>query len=168
MEGLKSLGIFLPNLLFHIVNFLLVLWILKWVLYRPLLELFDRRRERIREGLAEAERVREVAAGERARLEEQLAEERRTSQARLRDAVAKSEEAAKRRLEEANAEAEQILSRARLEAEDRRREALAGLHGEVADLALRAAAKVLQDGIDEVRHRALIDRFLREDLGDLA
>ncbi len=168
MDSLNSLGIVLPSLLFHIINFLVVLWILNRVLYRPMRNMFAERAERISEGLAEAERVREEAAAERARLEEQLAEERRTSQERLRDAVAKSEEAARRRLDEASAEAEQILTRARSEAGERRSQALEGLHGEIADLALRAAAKALGDGIDEERHRELINRFLEENLGELA
>lgn len=162
------MGINLPLLVWQIVNFLIVLWILNRLLYRPIQNIFEQRRERIATGLAEAERVREEAASERARLESQLAEERRTSQERLREAVAKSEEAAKRRLEEANAEAERIVGEARREAEQARAQALVGMQGQVADLALLAAAKVLGEGIDESRHRALVDRFLNEQLGGLA
>lgn len=162
------MGIILNLLIFQTVNFLIVLVLLKLFLHKPLMNLFEERRERIREGLAEAERVKEEAAAERQRLEAQMAEERRTSQERLRDAVSKSEEAASRRLAEANVEAADIVSRAREEATATRASALAGLQGEIADLALRAAAKVLQDGIDETRHRALVDKFLRDELGDLA
>jgi F-type H+-transporting ATPase subunit b len=162
------LGINIPFLVFHILHFLLVLWLLNRLAYQPILNLFEQRRERIREGLAEAERVREEAAAERSRLEAQIAEERRTSQERLREAVARSEEAAGRRLAEANAEAEQILARARQEAEQARGQALAGLHNDVADLAMLAAGKVLREGLDEARHRALIDRFLREELGGVS
>jgi F-type H+-transporting ATPase subunit b len=162
------LGINVPFLLFHIVHFLILLFLLNRLVYQPVLAIFEQRRERIREGLAEAERVREEAAAERARLEAQLAEERRTSQERLREAVAKSEEAAARRLSEANAEAEQILTRARAEAEQARAQALSGLHGEIAELAMLATGRVLRDGLDEPRHRAIIDRFLREELGGVA
>jgi F-type H+-transporting ATPase subunit b len=168
LEGLKSLGILGPNLLFHIVNFLVVLFILNRVLYRPVLKMFGERSERIRQGLAEAERVREEAAAERQQLENQLADERRESQERLRDAVSKSEEAAKRRLAEASTEADQIIAKARTDAEEARKEALAGLHGEIGELALLAASKVLREELDEDRHRALINRFLEEDLGELA
>lgn len=168
MEGLKSLGILGPNLLFHILNFLVMLWILNRFLYRPILNLFEERRTRISEGLAQSEKVREEAAAERERLLEQLAEERRVSQERLRETVQKSEAAAERRREEARAQAEEILAQANAEADERRRDALVGLHGEIADLALLAAAKVLQEGLDEPRHRALIQRFLEDELGELA
>jgi F-type H+-transporting ATPase subunit b len=166
---LEKLGILGPNLLFQIVNFLIILFLLNRYLYQPILKkTFAERQARISEGLAEADRVREAAAAERAKLEAQLAEERRTSQDRLREAVARSEDAARNRLAEANAEADRILAGAKAEAEDLRRQALTGLHGEIADLALLAASKVLQEGLDEPRHRALVDRFLKEQLGEIA
>lgn len=164
---MAELGVLRPFLIFQIVNFLVVMYLLNKILYRPVLGLFERRRERIREGLAEAERVREEAAAERLRLEEQLNEERRASQTRLQEAVSRSEEAAKRRLGEAETEAEAIIAKARLEAEQLRRQALAGLQNEVADLTVMAARKVIQAEVDSTRHRQLIDQFLREQLGEL-
>ena len=151
MEALASLGILGPNLLFQIIHFLLLIWLLNALLYKPILKMFRERRERIREGLAEAERVREEAAAERAQLERQLAEERRASQDRLRDAVAKSEEAATQRLDGG-----QHRGRANRGARARRRGADAaagagGLHGEIADLALRLRRKALGEGLDDDR-----------------
>ena len=168
MDGFIKLGILGPNLLFQIINFLLVMFILNRLIYKPILDMFERRREQIRESLEEANQVREQAAAERARLEAQLAEERREGQKRLREAVSKSEEAAERRLSEAKKEAEVIVSKARSDAEQTRKDALVGLHGEVADLALSAAGKVLGEGIDESKHRSLIDSFLKNELGELA
>jgi F-type H+-transporting ATPase subunit b len=165
---LDKLGILLPNLVIYIINFVLIMWLLKMFVYGPVTKILNERRERIRESLAEAERVKEQAAAERAQLEAQFAEERRTMVERQREAASRSEEAANRRLAEASAEAEAIVSRAREEAASTRAGALSGLQNEIADLALRAAAKVLQEGVDEQRHRALVAKFLRDELGDLA
>jgi F-type H+-transporting ATPase subunit b len=165
---MSGLGINTNLLVVQIVHFLLVLYILRLLLYRPLMRLFDQRRERIRSGLEQADRVREEAAAERAQLEAQLAEERRSGQERLRQAVARGEEAARRRLEEAGAEAERMLVEARAEAEATRRRALHGLQEEVAEIALAAAAKALGEGIDEAQHRRLIGRFVDEHLGGVA
>jgi F-type H+-transporting ATPase subunit b len=161
-------GILLPNLIFNIINFFVIMWLLNRFLYRPILQIFAERKQRIEDGLAEAERVRTEAAADRARLESQIEEERRSSQERLRDAVSRSEEAARRRLDEANAEAESLVARARTEAEQIRGQALTGLQGEIAELSVRAAGKVLQAELDASRHRQLIDKFLREELGELA
>jgi F-type H+-transporting ATPase subunit b len=165
---LEKLGILLPNLIIYVINFLLMMWLLRILLYKPVTNILNERRERIRDSLAEAEKVKEQAAAERSQLEAQFAEERRTMLERQREAATRSEEAATRRLAEANAEADEIVSRAREDATTTRANALAGLQNEIADLALRAAAKVLQEGVDEGRHRALVDRFLRDELGDLA
>jgi F-type H+-transporting ATPase subunit b len=165
---LEKLGILLPNLLIYIANFILMMWLLRILLYKPVTDMLNQRRERIRESLAEAERVKEQAAAERSQLEAQFAEERRTMLERQRETAARSEEAATRRLAEANTEADEIVGRAREEASATRDNALAGLQNEIADLALRAAGKVLGEGVDEARHRQLIDRFLRDELGDLA
>jgi F-type H+-transporting ATPase subunit b len=165
---LESLGILGPNLLFHIVNFLVLLVLLNRFAYRPILKIFAERQERIREGLAEAEKVREAAAAERARMEAALAEERRQSQERLREAVAQSEQAAMARLAAANSEAERILADAGSQADAMRQQALAGLQQDVADLALLAASKVLGEALDERRHRELVERFLRDQLGEIA
>ena len=142
---MDRLGILLPNLIIYTINFAVMLFILRMLAYEPIVAMLNERRERIREGLAEAERVKEQAAAERAQLEAQMADERRTSQQKLTEAVARSEEASSTR---ANA--------------------LVGLQNEIADLALLAASKVLQEGVDESRHRALVDKFLREELGGLA
>ena len=158
-----------PNLLVaQIVNFLVVVLILRWLLYRPLLRMLEERAERISSGLEAAERVRSDAAEERKALEAQLAEERRAGHERLRLAVSRSEEAARKRLEEAGDEAERIVEEARIDAERTRQRALAGMHEEIAKLAVAAAAKALGEGIDEATHRRLIDRFLNEQLGGRA
>ena len=165
---MQNLGINGPLLLLQIIHFIIVLWLLNRVLYKPIMGVFERRKQRIADGLAEAEKVRAEASAERERLESQLATERRESQARLQQAVSASEEAAKRRLDEANAEAAELLSKARAEADATRANALSGLQGEIADLALAAASKVLSGAIDEQQHRSLVDRFLQKELGDLA
>jgi F-type H+-transporting ATPase subunit b len=164
---LGELGILRPVLIFQIFNFLVVMFLMNLILYQPILRLFDQRRERIRDGLAEAERVREEAAAERQRLEAQLNDERRQSQERLREAVSRSEEAAQRRLGEAETEAQAIVAKARVEAEQLRSQALSGLQTEVADLTILATRKVLEAEVDSARHRQLIQQFLRDQLGAL-
>lgn len=165
---LEKFGINLPFLLTQILHFLILIWVLNKLLFGRIGSMLDERRNRIAEAMAEADRVGQEAASERSRLEAQIAEERREAQTNLRQAVARSEEAAERRKSEAEEEARTILAKARSDAEQSRQQALSGLQGEIAGLALAAAAKVLGEGVDEKQHRSLIDRFLKEELGDLA
>jgi F-type H+-transporting ATPase subunit b len=165
---MTALGINLNLLIAQAVNFLVVLILLRLFVYDRLLRMVDERRERIRTGLEEADRVRAEAAVQHRQLERQLEDERRASQEKLRQAVAASEEAARRLLDDATTEAERIVLEARASAENTRRHALAGLHNDMAELALAAAAKALGEGIDAKKHRELIDRFLVEQLGGKA
>lgn len=165
---MEKLGINVYLLGLQILHFVLLLFLLRMLLYKPILGFMQKRTEQIRSSLAEADKVRQQAATERATLESQIAEERRTSQDRLRQAVARGEEAADRRLAEATAEAEQILTRARAEAEQTRAQALAGMQNDIAELALLAAGKVLGEAIDAGKHRKLVDGFLSQKLGELA
>ena len=165
---LDKFGINLPFLVLHIVHFFILMTLLNKLLFGRILEMLDKRESSIADSMAEAERVSGQAAEERAKLEAQIADERRDSQVKLREAVAASQAAAERRTTEAEEEAKVIVSTARTDAEKARSEALNGMQGEIAELALSAAGKVLGEGIDESKHRSLIDSFLKNELGELA
>ena len=53
--GIGSLGINLPILIAQLVNFTILLVVLRLVAWGPLVKMLDERRERIRESLAAAE-----------------------------------------------------------------------------------------------------------------
>lgn len=63
---------------------------------------------------------------------------------------------------EARKEAEAILGRARLETQREREEALDALRGEFAELAIRAAEKVISQSLDRQAHRRLVEEVLKE------
>jgi F-type H+-transporting ATPase subunit b len=168
VEALGKFGINGWMLLFQIVHFLILAYILNRLLYKPVVNAFEKRKAKIADALAEAARVKTAADEERAAFEAKLSAERHESQTRLREAVARSEEAAERRLKEATVEAEQIVARARAEADETRKHALAGLEGDIADLALVAAGRVLGEAVDEQRHRKLVDGFIKDQLGELS
>lgn len=62
-ELLKTLGINGKLLLGQLINFLLVLVILRWAVYKPLLEAMRKRRERIEYGLRGADEAEKQLAG---------------------------------------------------------------------------------------------------------
>lgn len=165
---MDKFGINGPMLLFQIVHFLLMVWLLRRLLYQPVMNAFEGRKKKIADALAEAERVAASAAEERATLEAQIAAERRQAQTSLQAAVATSEEAAKKRLAEASAEAEAMLAKAREDAENTRKSALSGVQTDITELALAAAAKVVGVAVDDKRHRELIAAFLRDEIGEVA
>ncbi len=161
---MEKLGIRPDLLITQIINFAILLFLLYRFLYNPMLNMLQQRRERIREGLAEAERVRAEAEEQRKQYEQELARERQESQARIQKAMQASEEARGEIITEARKEADQIKARAREEIEYERRQALEQLRTQVADLSILAAKRILDGAIDEGVHRQLIQSFIDQEL----
>ncbi len=157
---MEALGINLGYLLSQIVNFAILLFLMQRLLYRPILNMLSQRRERIKESLEEAERVKQAAAAAEDEHQKKVAEARREA----REAVDRASEAAKQVREqvlaEARNEAKQIVSQARREAEEERRQAVTRARDDVADLAILAARRVIGDTLDEPRQRKLVSEFL--------
>jgi F-type H+-transporting ATPase subunit b len=164
---LEKLGINAVFLAAQIVNFLVLWFLLSRFVFPPVMRMLRERQERIRDGLAEAERARQEAAEARAEFERQLAEERRKSQEAMAQAARTAEEVREKIIAEAREEAAQIKRQARAEIAQEREQMLAELRKQVADLAILAAQRVIGRSLDEEAQRQLVQEFLTQS-GDLS
>lgn len=121
--------------LLEIVNFLVLLWILKRFLYGPVLAVVARRREEIAQSLATAERTLQEAAVMREQVERRLADgqrERERAHAALEEELRAERErklAELRKLLEQEREKSQVLEARRLRELSRQTETAAILQG---------------------------------------
>ena len=158
--GIAALGISLPGLVTQLVNFTILLVLLRIFLWGPILKMLDERKRRIEEGL----RASEAAAS--AAEESQVAARAALDEARAegRELVARAQETAGRlrtELEQqAQADAARIVERARQEMEQERVQAVQALRTEFADLTVRAAERVVGQSLDRSAHQRLIDEVL--------
>lgn len=160
--GIADLGINLPVLVAQLVNFTILLVILRMVAWGPLMKMFDERRERIAEGLSSAETMKAQAAESERAVQEQIEAARREGQA----LVAQAQEIANRITSDAHtqaqADAEATLARARTEIQLERDAAIADLRREFGDLTIAAAEKVINSSLDRQSHARLIQEALAE------
>ncbi|MFQ5886274.1 MAG: F0F1 ATP synthase subunit B [Anaerolineae bacterium] len=156
---MEALGIDPALLISQIVNFLLLLLVLRFILYKPILNMLQERREKIKENLRYAEQVKEEAAAEREKHQKELEEARRQADEAIAQASKVSEEERKTILAEAKREAERVLSRAREEGELERKRILEEVRGQVALLAIAAAKRIIGEALDEERQRRLVNEF---------
>ncbi len=159
---MEALGLNLPQLIAQIVGILVLLFILKKLLYGPLLKVIDERSERIRESLEAAERTKEEAATNQEQMQEDMQKAREEGQqmiAQARDVAARfrDEEMAKAR-EEIAAE----RSKAEADIQRERDAAIEDLRREFAGLAISAAEQVVERSLSESDHRDIIDRVIEE------
>jgi F-type H+-transporting ATPase subunit b len=158
--GIGDLGINLPVLIAQIVNFTILLVVLRLVAWGPLMQMLDNRSERIRESLASAEEMRTKAAESDRQVHDQIEAARREGQT----LVAQAQEIATRIQAEARTQAQEdaeaMLARARNEIQLERDRAIADLRKEFADTTIAAAEKVINSSLDRSQHRRLIDEAL--------
>jgi F-type H+-transporting ATPase subunit b len=162
MEFFTQFGVDWFKLIAQIVNFLVVLYLVNRFGFKPLLRLMDERAARIKKGLEDAEsaeRDRELARAERAAA---LDEARKEAQAMVARATKMAEDSRIEILAAARADAEQVTERARQEINAEKERAIAELRGQVADLALDAAGKLIRQQMDAKTQRRLVEEFLSE------
>jgi len=150
------------RLAFQIINFLILLYLLNRFLFKPVLARLDERSARISKGLEDAEtaaRDRELARAER---EAAVSEARKEAATMIANANKIATDTRNEILAEARAEAEKVSARAREEINAEKERAMAELRGQVADLALAAAGKLVRSEMDGATQRRLVDEFLAE------
>ncbi|HVD31281.1 MAG TPA: F0F1 ATP synthase subunit B [Methylomirabilota bacterium] len=148
--------------LVSIVNFVVILYLLRRYLWGPILTVLANRAEKIREGLAMAEAAKVERERMKAEVERLLADARRDAQA-IGERMTKAAEAAAADIRaQAKAEADRIRERGREDAKQLHDQALAQLRSELAGMVVLAASRVLGRELDADKHRALIEQSLDE------
>jgi F-type H+-transporting ATPase subunit b len=160
--GIGALGINFPGLLAQIINFGILLLILRLVAYKPIMRMLDERAARVRESMETAEGIKQREAETARQAEERLEEARREGQALIAQAQQISARIQEEARQEAQKEAEALLARARSEIQIERDSAIARLRSEFADLTISAAERVIGQSLDRRAHHRLIEEALAE------
>lgn len=145
------------------LNFLLFLGILYVFALRPISRMLAERRDRVEQGMQDADQARlerESAKQERATA---LAEARKEAAEILARAQKVAQESRDADIAATKEELERLRVRAATDIDAERQRALADLRAEVADLALAAAGKVVGESMTGERQRRLVQDFLAGD-----
>jgi F-type H+-transporting ATPase subunit b len=148
--------------LVSIVNFLVLLYLLRRFMWGPILATLDRRAGKIREGLELTESARREREQLKQEVERILGEARREAAAIAERTTKAAEAAAADIRTQAKAEADRIREKGRTDAQHLHDQALAQLRSEVASMVVLAASRILGREISPEQHRALIERSLEE------
>lgn len=164
MENLVKLGLNPAWLLAQVINFALLLFILRAVAYKPVLNMLETRKQKIQESLEYAERVKREAAEQQKEFDRKLEEARREAQAAAAAAAQVGEKEREAILTQAREEAHKLIEQAKEQIEYERKQMMSQVRDEVVRLSLLATQKVVSASIDERAHRRLVDEFLSQAL----
>lgn len=159
MEGL---GISVPTLITQIVTFIILLVLLRFVAYKPIMRMLDERSRRVKESMEQAEALKAQSAKGEEELKKQLEAASREGQERIARAIQAGEDVKQKAQEDAKKEAETLITRARAEIQKERDDAITEVRREFADLTVLAAGKVIEKSLDKEEHREIIDKVLEE------
>ncbi len=156
---MEKLGLNLGYIIVQVLAFLLLVVVLRVWVYKPILGLLDRRRQKIAEGLEDARVAGEARASAEKEAEKILVE----AQARAARIVSEATERADASMLEVKAQADNEISRQReatlREVQEERNRMLGDLRGQVAALAVAASQKLIGEALDERRQHALLQEF---------
>lgn len=145
------------SLLIQALNFVILLFVLHRLLYKPLLAKMEERSSAIKKSLDEAQAARAEAArqGEEnaARLKAAYAEAAIIREQALKEAA----EEQRRLLEAARAESQRMIEAGKAQLEADVRKAREELRREVSDLALDIAEKLIRKSLRDEDHRRIVD-----------
>ena len=154
------------NIVWTIVNILVLFLLLKHFLFKPITEMMESRTAEIENNLKDAEDQKQKASELTAQYEEKL----RGAHAEAAQIVSEARQRGQREydaiLKTAGQDAQKEQDRARADMEREREEMLRGVQENVTELVLLTASKLSQKELDEESDRKLVDSFLSEAGGD--
>ena len=150
------------SLVLAIIAFGVLYFLLQRYAFGPLFNVMEKRRQLVQDQL-------DQAAKDRSESQELLRQQREALEAARKEAYDMIEQARKTSakqaediLAQARAEAARIKEDARREIENEKNKALAAVRGQVSELSVLIASKIIEKQIDEQAQAELVDKYLQE------
>lgn len=154
---LESLGIAGPQILINIVGFLLLFALLSKFLYQPIQNVLEERRHQVQQDLDAAAKHRSEMEQRQRELDDRLSQIESEVRDRMQAAEKEAQQVRTQMLSEAATERERVIESGLSELRREREKAMVEIRDLVADLAVTAAAKIIEQELDLDAHRAMID-----------
>ncbi len=161
MEALANLGVDWKLFLAQVVNFVVLLFILRRYAYRPMLEFLEKRSSRIEQGLKDAE----AAQAKLREMEEKEKEVLSAARHEAKGILTAAEETAKKHGEtivaKTEAEVKRMLAEAEKKIAEEKEKLLAEAKQEIAETVMLAVEKVVREKVDTTKDKELIETAIR-------
>jgi len=144
----------------QILNFLILVVILRAVAYKPVARLLQQRSDKIRDTLEKAEADRKAAEQTLTQYKNQLADAQKKAQDIIQKANVTARQEHDTAVEETRREIERMKQNAQAEIESERNRAFAEMKSQIVTLSLAAAGKVVSKNLDTKENDKLVNDFI--------
>lgn len=162
MELIHKLGIDWKLLIAQIVNFFILLFVLYKFVYRPVLEMLDKRSKTIEKGIADAKASEERLTHIEKMQAERMAQTEKQVGKLLDQAKADAEAMKKDIVVAAHAQAEDLLRRSRIQMEEEKQKMIQDVKKEVTAFIVLATGKLLEREFSTIDQKRLADVIANE------
>lgn len=159
---LEALGISLKELIFVIINFLILVAVLTRFLYKPFLGALEKRKQAIEDAFSNADATNRKADEKYEAYTKKLARAEAESREIIKKARLRADDQANMIVEEAKAEAARIKLQAEKEAVREKEKALREVREQIGQLAILAAEQILEKEVATEGQEEIIDRVLEK------
>ncbi len=150
------------NILMHIINIVVLYLLLRVLLYKPIRKFLDKREQKIRTQLEDAEETSKKAQALLEQYQAQLAEAEEQAKQITQEGTARAQQAASKLNADAKQQAEEILAAARAKEQEEQKRAVREMRAQIANMSVDLAAQILKREVRQEDNRTLIDAFFQE------
>ena len=150
------------QILTHILAFLLLLWVLRKIAWKPLLSLMEERRKKISGEFDRVDKLQQEVDGLRREYQDRLAKIEAEARQKILDGIEEGKKFGLELVAKSRDDAQQIINQAQAKTQLEIAKAKEELRSEIVRLALAACEKMLAEKLDDEHHRRMIDQFITE------
>ncbi|MBD3226228.1 MAG: F0F1 ATP synthase subunit B [Caldithrix sp.] len=143
------------------ITFFIVLFILSKIALKPLLGVVENREKEISDNLDKARKEREESEALVEKHRKMIEEAESEGQKILKENQKLAENARQEILDKANQESDKMIEKAKEEIVRQKAGALAELKAEVADLAVGAAEKIIEQNLDKDKQKSIVENYIK-------
>lgn len=149
-------------ILWTIITFVILLFILTKTAWKPLVEALQAREQGIRDALYKAEEAKKESERMLAEHKSALAKANEETARILKEGRELAEQMKNEIVAKAHESANAMMTHAKEDIQREKETALIQLRNEVADLAINAAEKIIEETLDESKQKKLVDKVLQK------
>lgn len=154
------------TLIAQLLNFVILFFILKHFLYKPIKKMLDSREQEVKKAYDDAQTATDEASKLKASYEEKLASAKEEAQDIIKTATAKAQGRSDEILSDAQQKAASMKQKAEEQIELEKKKALKEIKDDIAELAISAAKQVVGHELEAQGHEQLVEDFI-ENAGDI-
>lgn len=161
MQSLEIISVNIWSILVSLANLLIMFLILKRFLFKPVQKMMAARKQQVDQIYQDAKENRDSAINMKQEYEARLATAREEADGLVRNAVQTAQRKGDAIVAEANSQASHLKQKAEQEIAQEKKQMLQDVRGEISDIAVSIASKVVEREVKKQDYDAFVDEFIK-------